>query len=473
MSAICSPASSDKLHLNSFVLNADSLTPEHLELIGSGRRAVLDGLGCKNTLEMDSETGLPSMAKEPDAKNKRPVIFPTESMYTPAQTFMRYFPAFVSGDKDLNIGNTTVSIDGSETSMGLTDALFTKFLYGIDPRTLPETNSDSAKAIWESNVKNKLFLVADTPIVPSTTPGTLPMRGLDEHPINKYGIYYTICMPDIENVVDFAQCQGQRRLQQAKARVVKHWVDLTELLVGADSVPRAMRMYLEEDLGAVDFDRTALSVEAGRVCTSTWPSLIAAGVETTTSTGRVVNEISDDVARSITATWAKKEFENPSIDITSADGGIKTTLMFNSSEPERALFGLYFTKAGYEDAKSYNADCFRDNLKKMSMVFKAVGYAILGKPPPESIVLFDAEAVQKTSNSRKRAASAVRAEESNLIAEMFEFVKQSEARCDERLDAMQTTLDTLSMEHGKECKRNKKFREWVTTRLADEVEDAE
>lgn len=473
MTAICSPIPSDEVHLNSFVLDADSLTATHLELIGDGPRSVLDGLLTKRTLELDSETDLPSMAKEGDAKNKRPVIVPTDSVYTPAQTFMRYFPAFVAGDKDLNIGNTLVSIDGSPNSMGLTDALFTKFLYGIDPIGMPEPNSDAATALWESNVRSKLFLVAGTPIVPSTTPSTLPVS-TDGQPINKYGIYYTICMPGIEHVVDFAECQGKRRLQQAKARLVKHWVDLTELLVGPDSVPRAMRMYLEDDLGAVDFDRTALSVEAGRVCTSTWQSLSSAGTKKINSAGRTVNEISDEVAKAVTDTWAEKEFANPSIDITIADGTINTTLMFNSSEAERAMFGLYFTKAGYQDAESYHADSYRTNLKKMNVVFKAVGYAVLGKPPPDSIVLFDAEGAIAINKSRKRSTPVTQNAFSTMFAEMMEFLKRAEERCDAKFEALETAIGTLSLEHAKELRRAKKFRSTMRVHLpTEDPEDAE
>jgi len=429
-------------HLRSFVLNPDDLTSTHLELIGDGPLSVLKSLGTRQTLEMDEETGLPLMAKEGDSKNKRPQISATKTpdFYTPAQTFMRYFPAFVAGDKDLNIGNTPVRMNDSTDSIGITDALFTKFLYGINPLEMPEKGSEAAVALWKSNVKEKLFVVEVSP---------------------SFSVSYTISMPSVPTVTDTVQCQGQRCVQQSDSRLVKHWVDLTERLAGPDNVPDGARTYLADaGLHAIDYDRERLAPEAARVCSSTWQSLVSSGLTSTNAKGRVTNDITEDIAVAVSATWAGKQFENPSIDVADADGDIIPTLMFNSSEAERAMYGLFFAKAGYHDAAdSYRSESYHLNLKMMNCVFKAVAYAILGKAPVHPIELFDKESTSTKARIRKRKTDVV--DNSQTIAELFDYIKQSEREHNEKLTAIQEQLDNYFTEHGKECKRAKKFRDIV------------
>lgn len=439
-------------HLRSFVLDPDHLTSTHLELIGDGPLSVLKSLGTRQTLEMNEETGLPLMAKEGDSKNKRPQISTTKTpdFYTPSQTFMRYFPAFVAGDKDLNIGNTPVSIDDLTEPIGITDALFTKFLYGINPLEMPETGSENAVALWESSVKEKLFVVE--------VPNRLSPS---------YSVSYTISMPSVPSVTDTVECQGRRCVQQSDARLVKHWVYLTERLVGSDNVPDNARLYLADAaLHGIDYDRVRLSHEAARVCSSTWQSLISAGNDGISANGRVTNEINADIAAKVSAAWAGQHFENPSIDVAGADGNVTTTLMFNSSEAERAMYGLYFTKAGYHDAAdSYRSASYHLNLKMMNCVFKAVAYAILGKVPVHPIELFDTEATPTNGRTRKRKTTADVLDKSPTIAELFEYIKQSEKEHNEKMTAIQDQLDQYFTEHSKECRRARKFREQLCQRL--------
>jgi hypothetical protein len=472
-----SPFSDGDLHEHSFKLLASSLGEETLDRAGGAAKSILASLGNLQTLEMDPDTALPMMAKEGDAKTKRAVISSTvtPNFHTDSEVFMRYFPAFVAGKKDALFANATV--EGPKTT--LVDALITKFLYGLDPvEALPPQGSDEAKAIWESNVRDKLFVVADQPITAPTTVSDLP-AGTDG-PIDSYAIYYTIHMPDVKHVLDNVQCQGKRLIQQADDRIVQHWVNLTTVLVGYDHVPAAARTYLSNRLASTNYDQKALSVEAARVCDATWLSLIEAGKESTNAKGRVVNEITKEVARAVTQTWTDKLFVNPSIDVTNADGDVTTTLLFNSDEPERAMFGLYFTKANFHDAKTYQASDYHANLKKMSVVFKAVAYAILGKDPPAAIVTFDPEAAAGAGapkgRGRKRTAAQAQAQEPSgasvtAISELMELVKS----LDKKIDAVTETTDTLSVDLGKENKRMKKLREHVFANLpvlsVDEYED--
>lgn len=473
-----SPLANGDLHKHSFKLLASSLGEETLDRAGGAAKSILASLGNLQTLEIDPDTALPMMAKEGDAKRKRAVISSTvtPNFYNEAEVFMRYFPAFLSGDKDALFANA--GVEGPKTT--LVDALLTRFLYGLDPvEALPQQGSDEAKAIWESNVRDKLFIVADRPITAPTTVSDLPTA--TDGQIESYGIYYTVHMPDVKHVLDNVQCQGKRLLQQADDRIVQNWVNLTTVLVGYDHVPAAAKVYLSNRLASTNYDQKALSVEAERVCSSTWQSLIEAGKESTNAKGRVVNEITKEVASTVTQTWTDKLFVNPSIDVTNADGNVTTTLVFNSDEPERAMFGLYFTKANYHDAKTYQASDYHANLKNMSVVFKAVAYAILGKDPPAALVTFDPEAAAATGapkgRGRKRTAAQVEAQEpsgasATAIAELMELVKS----LDKKLDSVTETTDTLSVEIVKENKRMKKLREYVFANLpmlpGDEDDDA-
>lgn len=463
-----SPLAVGDVHNHSFKLLASSLTEETLDRAGGATKSILASLRNFQTLEMDPDTALPMMAKEGDAKRKRAVISPTvtPNFYSREEVFLRYFPAFLSGEKDALFSNATV--EGSKTT--LIDALLTKFLYGLDPvEALPPQGSKEARVIWESNMRDKLFIVADRPITAPTSVSDLPTS--TDGQIDSYGIYYTIHMPDVKHVLDNVQCQGKRLIQQADDRIVQHWVNLTTVLVGYDHVPEAARVYLANRLASINFDQRALSAEAERVCSSTWQSLIEAGKESTNAKGRVINEITDEIARTVTQTWSDKLFANPSIDVTNADGDVTTTLMFNSDEPERAMFGLYFTKANYHDAKTYQASDYHANLKKMSVVFKAVAYAILGKDPPSAIVTFDPEATC-APKGRGRKRSQAQAHETSgasttLVAELMELVKS----LDKKLDAVTETVDTLSVELAKENKRMRKLREHVFANLPVIPED--
>ena len=69
---------SKDFHLRSFVLNANIFeTISSASPLGSDICSVLAALSNRQELEMDSETTLPIMAKDADAKNKRPVISDT------------------------------------------------------------------------------------------------------------------------------------------------------------------------------------------------------------------------------------------------------------------------------------------------------------------------------------------------------------------------------------------------------------
>ena len=101
----------------------------------------------------------------------------------------------------------------------------------------------------------------------------------------------------------------------------------------------------------------------------------------------------------------------------------------------------------------------------MNCVFKAVAYAILGKVPVHPIELFDTEATPTNGRTRKRKTTADVLDKSPTIAELFEYIKQSEKEHNEKMTAIQDQLDQYFTEHSKECRRARKFREQLCQRL--------
>ena len=450
------------LHLNSFKIDSNAITSAVLEQAGTSTTAALEALSDRQTLEIDPETNLPMMAKEGDAKTKRPVISATKetNFFSHSEVFMRYFPWFVKGKKEACFSDVTVA------NTTLTAALFNKYLYNIDPaEKLPDKGSDAATELWQTNVRDKLFVVAAEAI---TTPGSateLP-RGANGK-IDKFGIYFTMHIEDGQPPLDTVECQGKRWIQQADDRLVKHWIDLTTSLVGQERVPEVAKFYVANSLGKVNFDKDFLSSKAAEVCKATWQSLIEAGKDVANDKGRIVNQISAESAETVTKSWGGKQFCNPSIDITDADNNVHTTILFNSSDAERAMLGLYFSEAGFHDAKTFQAADFNANLKKMSAVFKNVAYTLLGKEPPLAVSVFDSETASAAAPKRRKRAAPEPEASAGVVAELMEVIKGLE----KKLDAITETTDAIAVEMAREATKNKKFRGEMR-RQFDDDEDA-
>jgi hypothetical protein len=440
------------LHENSFELTSEFLTQEVIGKLGSDPETALAELGKAQHLEMES--GAPTMAAGEGYTHKRPVVSSAAiaAAYNPVDVILRYFPSLVSGEKSVQFS-------------GDLDVLYKTLLFGCGTDPLPERGSPEAIEFWKQNVEKKLFISGGEKIDMHST-GSLPKSRTTGSEVDTYAIFYTVCMPGVKHTVDHFTCQGKRMLQQADARLVNVWINLTEKLLGEEHVPVAATKYAASKM--TKFEEVVLAPLAESTCKDTWQSLREQEVESTNEKGNFIWELTIEAATVVVDGWKDKEFGNPSIDMLSADGTNKTQLMFNSSEADKAMLGEMFTRADYRDAEEYTAASFHKNLAKMSKVYKALSYVLAGKEPPvTAVVLHDSEEAEKgTKRGRKRKAVApAEASASNGGSssqfDSFEAFMVEQRLFNEKMLRRMTEQETFEAEQWKQLSHSKKLRKFL------------
>lgn len=447
------------LHENSFELTSEFLTEEVIGKLGSDLKAALVELGKEQHLEMES--GAPHMAAGEGYTRQRPVISKPEAgsaaiaaVYNPEDVILRYFPSLMCGEKN-------AQFDGD------IDVLYKTLLFGCGTDPLPERGSPEAIEFWKQNVEKKLFISGGEKIDMHAT-GSLPKSRSTGSEVDTYAIFYTVCMPGVKHTVDHFTCQGKRMLQQADARLVNVWIDLTEKLLGEEHVPLAATKYAASKM--TKFEEVVLAPLAESACKDTWQSLREQEEESTNEKGAFIWKLTIETATGVVNGWKGKEFCNPSIDILSADGTKKSQLIFNSSEADKAMLGEMFTRADYRDAEEYTAASFHKNLAKMSKVFKALSYVFAGKEPPvTAVVLHDSEEAEKaTKRGRKRKAVAPAVAEasasngcSSSQFDSFEAFMVEQRLFNEKLLRRMTEQEAFEAEQWKQLTHAKKLRKFL------------
>ena len=442
------------IHENSFELTREFLTEEVIGKLGSDLKTALVELGKAQHLEMES--GAPTMAAGEGYTHKRPVVSSAviAAAYDPVDVILRYFPSLMSGEKNAQFS-------------GDIDVLYKTILFGCGTESLPERGTPEAIEFWKQNVEKKLFISGGGKIDMHST-DSLPKSRSTGSEVDTYAIFYTVCMPGVKHTVDHFTCQGKRMLQQADARLVNVWIDLTEKLLGEEHVPVAATKYAASKM--TKFEEVVLAPLAEAECKDKWESLREQEVEATNEKGNFIWELTIEAATVVVNGWKGKEFGNPSIDTLSADGTKKTQLMFNSSEADKAMLGEMFTRADYRDAEEYTAASFHKNLAKMSKVYKALSYVLAGKEPPvTAVVLHDSEEAENaTKRGRKRKAVApavAEASSSNGCSssqfDSFEAFMVEQRLFNEKLLRRMTEQETFEAEQWKQLSHSKKLRKFL------------
>lgn len=390
-----SEVSSALVHRHSFSPRLKSVEAA-LEKLDDATKDSLQSLCTRRTLQLDGDLPATEIMSDGNSKKKKPIVV-VDGEYAPSETVLRYLPALVAEEKNILMGGNKF----------LTDALFTRLLYDIDPKNLPERNSEEAKDMWSEKVKDKLFVVGNEPISKASSVEMRPTKQSDGAEIEQYALYYTIRIPEVMTPMG-NKCQGFRRAIQARKALVQHWVELTTKLVGSEKVPAVVSNYLNNRfLHGTSFDSEGLLPKAQDEFRNGSMLLYDAGSATTNEKGRVtLPELDENRMVETAKTWKDNVFVNPSIDFRSTDNdGTRTELILNSTESQKAGLGLLFSRVGYHDGSVYRADEYNTNLKKMAVVYKAIAFAILDKDP-YGITPYDEVANAAKRASRKRKTSA-------------------------------------------------------------------
>ena len=411
------------LHNESFKIKRESISEEIMDLLGEDNLKVLESLGRVRKLEIES--GLPTMAAGENFTKKRPVVNTSADSadFDAIDTLLRYVPSLVANEKGIHFH-------------GEHDALCRRLLFGCGAEAdIPEFGTAEAMQFWKLNVEKKLFLHANQPVAMHAVDG-MPKSVSTGNDVSVYAIFYTICMPGVKHTVDHFTCQGKRVLQQADIRLVKSWIDLTNRLVGESFVPLVAKNYLESK--KLNFEEVVLAKMVETVQTETWPSLRDVETEGVNDKGNSIYEINYHEAVELITPFKTMAFVNPSVALLRADGTTKTRVIFNSSEPDKAMLGEMQTRADYRDADEYHSDSFNANLAKIAGVFKSLSYLLAGKQQPAAVVLHDSEkATAKSTGKRKKTVSKAEAAAVAAAATAVE--------CSQIAD----TLDTFMVEQRK------------------------
>lgn len=468
------------LHKSSFAIDAAAFQAFIVDLPMADKTAAI-ALSNYQTLE-GGDDGYVEMIADGDGKGRKApqvVVGGDDERHTAAAALCRYFPAFVFNDAiakghRMHSQDPLVLVkatDGSDYKILLSHVLFTKILYGADPKALPAVSSEAAETLWRDHVKDKLFVVHD-----GRDCGWKPDQS------DGFAIYCTLSLDGISPAYDRSHDLGQRLLQQADKTLVQHWIWLTEKLVGGDRVPAAARNYVEDrgkaSLHSIDFDRTVLVEKAEEAC-ATWPSLRGAGGVTASDDGRTGVDfvLSAEQLDAVLAKWSPDlPFVNPSFDVLDErkDDGTETwsvRLLVNSSNDEKAFFHLLFGRTGPHDGADgkYGAEPLKINLHKSRPVFSSIAYAIAGSAPPTTLVAFDSEAAAapKKRTTKKRTA-AERDDGPSATLDMSAFVTKADLAA-----AVEELKDVFARSEKKAKAARFLVRELYNRAVVDSKEEAE